>query len=186
MTFHPLRSLFWTSYLKMVSLIIFAFLSNIGHSQSLNWDANKKLTWTDFKAPTKNWDVAAVTYCGISMSSVKTHIWNGKSTYKAFAEFQCDSSFYFPEKVDDDVLAHEQLHFDIAELYARKLNLILFEESFITAAKASELYDQIYKEYYDYQVQYEEDTELGTNYINQEKWAIRIQKQLIEIGGLKN
>ena len=160
------------------SITLVLFFSSTCSSQSLDWSSNRKLIWEDFKGPTKDWNVAAVTYCGISMDAEKLNIWNGRSTYRAKAEFDPDSSFYFPEKVDEYILAHEQLHFDIAELFARKMNAIFTEEGFISAERATEIYDTLYKAYFEFQSLFEEETELGSDRTQQDLWTLNVRSQM--------
>ncbi|MFP4845589.1 DUF922 domain-containing protein [Winogradskyella sp. PE311] len=89
----------------------------------MTWSETRKLTWADFKAsPNKNSDAAALTASGITFGySLKT---SGKRvvdfTTSVEAHFYPNKSWYFKNRSDTYILAHEQLHFDITELYARK------------------------------------------------------------------
>lgn len=168
--------------MKRIVINLLLLLSmNLGFSQTILWSEERQLSWEDFKGYTRDWEVAAVTYCGFTMASVKQNIWNGKFMYEAYAEFECDSSFFFPDLVSDDVLSHEQLHFDNAELFARKLNQELVSRSFITEEQANILYKTCYEQYFEYQSKYEEETELGTNLKEQEKWNNQVEEELEEL-----
>jgi hypothetical protein len=84
----------------------------------IHWSENRKLTWADYKGKAKTEaDVAAstATYLGIEYS------FNSKGFgYKITCSFSKNKSWGLHKT--DYILAHEQGHFDIAEIFARKLN----------------------------------------------------------------
>ena len=161
----------------IIILLLNLFINNC-FSQTFNWESSRKLNWEDFKGPIKEWDVAAASYCGISVKTVKTKFWNGKSKYSAYAEFECDSSFFNSKRINKDVLSHEQLHFDISELYARKMNKIFYEKGFIQAEQANKIYDSINLIYTKRQSLYEKETEFGTILEQQKNWNEKIHQEL--------
>lgn len=172
--------------MKFNSLILLCLLSSkMTFSQEIEWRENYKLEWKDFKGPTKNWEVAATTCCGILLKPDKRNIWDGKATYKAIAVFTCDSSFYFPDRINNEVLKHEQTHFDIAEIFARKLRKILREKSFLTHEKARGIYDNLYEGYFDFQTKFEEETKLGSKKKEQVKWEQLVKEKLSELDEYK-
>jgi len=110
----------------MKFLIVFFTLFFIGtpsNEESMTWTETKKLNWSDFKsAPDPNSDAVALTASGITFGySIRTTTRNRVVDYKATVEshFYPNKSWYLKGKADDHILAHEQLHFDITELYAR-------------------------------------------------------------------
>lgn len=176
-----MKNLFIISSLLLLGLN--GFGQNLGNE--IHWCQEYKLTWNDFKAPTKDWNVGAVTYCGISLTPIKTNRFNGKSKYKAIATFNIDSSFHFPSKVDNDVLRHEQFHFNIAELYARKMRQELSFKSMVSNNIATEIFNRLFKQYLDFQENYEKETELGLNTEVQLQWENNVQKLLEELQTFK-
>ena len=86
-----------------------------------------KLGWADFKgAPPGSKRVAATTASGISYSYTTTGSKGVyKLDYKVTAYFYPWQSWYHRELCDSVVLSHEQLHFDISELYARRMREML-------------------------------------------------------------
>ena len=104
----------------------------------------------------------------------------------AYAEFVSDSSFYKSKRVNENVLSHEQLHFDIAELYARKMNEVLIKKGFIKEVEARKTYDSINLMYSKRQSMYEKETEFGTIIDKQEIWNQRISQELEELKNFKN
>ena len=170
---------------NIITILILIFTIHCS-PQTFNWDKGRKLNWEDFKGPVKNWDVAAASYCGISVKTLKTKFWNGKSKYLAYAEFDCDSSFYNPKRINKNVLSHEQLHFDISELYARKINQVFAKKGFIQGEEASKIYDSINLIYSKRQSVYEKETEFGTIIDKQEIWNQRIFQELKELENFTN
>jgi len=118
--------------MKNLSLLIF-FLSifSIGFSQEkqekIKWQEGRLLTWDDFKAdPEQSSSYSANSNSGISYS------WNystasGKPIlqHQVFTNFYPNLSWVKEIKDQEYLLAHEQLHFDISELHARKLRKAL-------------------------------------------------------------
>ena len=103
--------------------IAFLFIGSTSNDETMTWNASRKLTWKDFKAsPDPSSDAVALTASGITFGySVKT---SGRRiidfAYTVEAHFYPNKSWYLKDKSDDHILRHEQLHFDITELYARK------------------------------------------------------------------
>ncbi|WP_370000471.1 DUF922 domain-containing protein [Winogradskyella sp.] len=103
--------------------LFFLFVGTSSNDETMTWNEARKLTWADFKAnPDPKSDAVALTASGITFGySVKTsnkRIVGFTTTVEA--HFYPDKSWYIKEKGDDYVLGHEQLHFDITELYVRK------------------------------------------------------------------
>lgn len=107
----------------LIISILFLFLGVSSNEETISWNDTRKLTWEDFKGnPNSNSDAVALTASGITFGySVKT---SGRRIvdYSASvqAHFYPNKSWYLAEKANDYILAHEQLHFDITELYVRK------------------------------------------------------------------
>jgi hypothetical protein len=108
-----------------IILLIATFLC-FGHSftdETIPWNESRKLTWTDFKdAPNPNSGAVALTASGITFGfSIQRS--GGKPTgFNTTVEslFYPDKSWYLTERASTYILGHEQLHFDITELHARK------------------------------------------------------------------
>ncbi len=107
----------------LIFLVFLCFVGNFSNDETIKWSDTKKLTWEDFKGnPNPHSDAVALTASGITFGySVKT---SGKRIIdyatSVEAHFYPNKSWYLSEKADDHILAHEQLHFDITELYVRK------------------------------------------------------------------
>ena len=146
------------------------------------WSAENRLSWDDFKAaPPENGGVAATTASGISyyFSSTET---NGKMEvdFTVRTYFYPSKSWYIPEICNEVILSHEQLHFDISELFARKFRAKLAATTFTPDIKAEvrEIYQQINKELANFQKKYDQETDFSRNVAQQQAWNAAIKEAL--------
>lgn len=87
-------------------------------------------------------------------------------------------------KKDPKHLAHEQLHFDIAELFARKMRKA-FEELKNKKIKNFDRYQEVYTKYWKdckgYQNTFDRETFNGSMPIPSNNWLLKIDKELYEL-----
>lgn len=111
-------------------IVLFSYNSfSQEQEEKIKWQENKPLSWDDFKAsPDETNSYSANTNSGIS------YAWNySTASGKPVLQFEVYSNFYpqrsWVKDIEDEdyLLAHEQLHFDISELHARKLRKALDE-----------------------------------------------------------
>ncbi len=147
------------------------------------WRNTSKLSWSDFKAKPRNTtNAAAVTASGLSFSfSIKqSNIRVISFTTQVYAYFYPNESWYKPEQANDHVLKHEQLHFDITELYARKfrqrISKLKISNTIRKTLKA--LQEIINKELDQMQQQYDRETSHSRNAEAQKKWEKYIASEL--------
>ncbi len=150
----------------------------------INWSSNTKLKQTDFRAKRKKVKGMAVATTASAFGYSITDN-NGVITGSIYVQFHCNDSWWNPEYKNDDnrgeILKHEQLHFDICELYGRKLY-----KEIITLKKAGKLneynlnkvHGKIEKEYTRFQDRYDDETGHSINKKEQAKWNNRIQNEL--------
>ena len=84
----------------------------------------------------------------------------------------------------EQLLAHEQLHFDVTELYARKLRKKLSElkdPCSKGASKVQGIYNSNFDELHEYQASYDKQTKHGINKKEQAKWVETVAKELKEL-----
>lgn len=167
--------------MKFIYLLL-AFYLHLGFAAKqdedyIRWQENKKLTWDDFKAPPQkigNTAALTTTHLGFSYS-----VSNGKATYKINCGFQKSSSWGLVK--NDWILKHEQGHFDVAEIFARKLYKKVSEYKFDKASFQKDL-DAIYKSVTDekdkFQQQYDDESDYSRNKPKQEEWIKKIEKEL--------
>ncbi len=167
---------------KILSLILFLpaviFFSN-KEEQYIDWSNEKRLEWDDFKAPpVKNTDAAALTatHLGFSYSFI-----NGKVSYDIVCRFDKTKSWGLVK--NEWILKHEQGHFDIAEIFARKLNQDVSEYKFNRKSFQKDL-DDIYKKVVAEKEAYQNEYDTGSDYSRhrryQNDWLKKIEKDLDE------
>ena len=116
-------------------IFIFAFFytwSIPAQEETILWKAENALQWEDFKAaPPAGKKVAATTASGLSYNyKARGVAGKYKLDFQVVTFFYPQKSWYHPDLVDSVILTHEQLHFDISELYARKFRKMLSERIF--------------------------------------------------------
>lgn len=170
----------------MPLLFLFLYIfSPAPPSGEFPWCEDRPLSWADFRGPAKDWDVAAVTYCSISLTPERSGPERDEWRWIVVASFNADSSFYFPSKADAQVLAHEQLHFDIAELYARKIRQALDVHPALNSEKAHRIYTQLYTDYAAFQAKYDLETKSGIDKDEQQKWQEKVGKMMQQLARYK-
>lgn len=153
------------------------------------WEENLK--WSDFKGtPDHSLPYYATTNSGIS-SSFDFKVKNGKQElfYWITATFNPQTSWVKPGKENESLLKHEQLHFDITELHARKLRKYISKNDF-NPDKLQKQIDRkakkIKKRTKRMQDRYDRNTQHGTKVKPQEKWEKKIKKKLERLKDYKN
>lgn len=143
----------------------------------IDWSQEKRLEWDDFKAaPVKNSDAAALTatHLGFSYSFV-----NNQVSYDIMCRFDKSKSWGLVK--NDWILKHEQGHFDIAEIFARRLNKSVSEYLFNKKTFQKDL-DNIYKKVIAdkeaYQQEYDTGSDFSRSKKNQNEWLKIIAKEL--------
>ena len=154
------------------------------HEKEIEWAANRKLTWEDFKGNPKsisNSNTAAQTYCGFGFQTNYVTI---LTKAKIFTKntFNCNLSWVRPDQKDRaDLLEHEQGHFDLCEVYTRQLRKKLEEKKltvFNLNTDANIIFKDVYALYLDRQELYEKETNYGLNRQKQIEWTTTISKEL--------
>jgi hypothetical protein len=161
-------------------LLLPALLQAQGKNEELlNWSADRKLRWSDYKAsPDPENDAAAST---TTYLSIEYNMKNGEFGYKIESRFSKDLSW--GRHKSDYILAHEQGHFDIAEIFARKLHKNMQEYVFNKRTYQTDL-KKIYQDILDEKEKMQDDYDRETNHsINKEQqatWLKKIEKMLAE------
>ena len=167
------------NFVFILSLLLNSFL----FSQEIEWQETRKIEFSDFKGkpPAIN-NFAANSMISINYKVLSKSIWTGKIKIKIFATFDSEKSWVSLQYLNQNgLLEHEQIHFDIAEFFSRKLSKVLVEkvdsvEKFNRDFQI--LYDKVYQEYIDFQNLFEEETSFGTNIEKQKIWKKRVDNLL--------
>ncbi len=141
------------------------------------WSSTRRLSWADFKAtPDPRSGNAALTSSKISFKYSQS---GANFSYQIACEFDKNASW---GKVKTPlILAHEQGHFDISEIHARKLNRALQQYSINEASLAkdiSSIYQKIMEEQNSLQSDYDNETNFSRNPGQQQAWLEKIKKEL--------
>lgn len=146
------------------------------------WHPGHPLQWEHFKGPVDSDDPVhgAVTYAGIDLQAEKHHPWSGYISFKAVAVFDKNLSWVKPDCKNEQLLSHEQLHFDIAELYARKLEKKLnsLRLTLKDKRKIKQLQQEYTRDQLEVQKKYDKETLHGLNSVKQKLWRKNISHQL--------
>ena len=149
----------------------------------LSWRDSYKLIWSDFKGnPDMLSSAVAITASGITFGfSVKQS--DGKVvSFKTDidAHFYPEQSWYKPEKANSHVLQHEQLHFDITELHARKFRHRVSKLKVTGNMKEvlQKIHEDINKELTAVQNSYDTETNYSRLASAQAKWQSYIKEEL--------
>lgn len=127
------------------------------------------IKWSDFIEVPSLVDAKAESSTAISM-----YFEQGKT--KASAIFYRNNSFVVKGSQTKYLLNHEQSHFDITYIYANKLEQKL--KICNTDIEEKSAYDQVIKEWDEFQDEYDKVTEHSVNEIEQAIWDVKIDNLL--------
>lgn len=176
----------------MYKLLITIFLIVLipRSENQLVWNADYRLNWSDFRGePQEEIDAVAITASGLSSSFSARTSSTALVDYTAsvIAHFYPDKSWYKPEKVNEIVLAHEQLHFDITELNARKLRKNIADSNFTLNIKSemNHLVDKANRDLEIMQELYDSESDFSMDVVSQKKWQLYVQEELKRLSNYK-
>jgi len=175
---------------KFIYLFLFFISFQPSEEEYILWNENHRLEWNDFKgAPIINGDAAAITASGLTFSFSARTTSTRLVDFTAIVEahFYPNQSWYIKEHVNNIVLAHEQLHFDITELHARKLRKQIDEANFSVNIKKeiSKLHTNINKELKEFQKKYDTETNYSRSIETQKEWQIFVNQELKKLSKYK-
>lgn len=169
-----------------LTTIIFLFsnftFSQVSDSERIYWQEKIQLNWSDFEADAKHESRAA------ALSSLSIPYTIKVDDKKVYLQIRvCFIKTESWSKVDfqsDNLLLHEQFHFDIAELHRRMivkkiLNIKLTKYNYSTKLNniISEHWNKIYRSVQD---QYDKETDFSKHIKVQLKWSQKIKRLLKE------
>ena len=164
--------------LLSVTSSVVAFGQNTACKNCMEWSAARPLTWDYFEGrAVSSSPHKAVTDSGLSISF---NCEDGKAVVGITCYFSKDGSW---TKVTDSdhLLAHEQLHFDITELFARKLRKLIADlgtDCQLVNKRIEDLYDKNYQAYARYQQRYDSETQHSIKTDQQKQWAEQVALEL--------
>lgn len=161
------------------------FLISAGVESDILWQS-RKLDWKDFKpmAKAKRMGFKAETFSGIRFESVQE---GQLISFRTECYFSPEKSWVLKGSETDYLLNHEQRHFDITEIYARKFRKELEPYQRISVErfakenvgeKVNELYSRLMNEMFAYQNRFDEETKHSVNTEKQAEWDQQIDSEL--------
>lgn len=146
-------------------------------TDEIAWKASRRLTWDDFKAKADNVDpLHALTATNIDM---KAKCENGELKVKVASVFSPKES-WSKNKKSDKLLYHEQLHFDITEIYARRLRRELsnLKGACDNPELINKVTDRVFDEWKKQEDLYDKETNHGLEPEKMKLWTLKVDSEL--------
>lgn len=178
--------------MKKLLTLLFSIFGIFIFSQKIVWKEGNKLFWNQFKSKQNimKSDTTIVSYasCGLRYTAAKDKQSN-RIKILIEATFDPSNSWKHPNKTVGLSTNHEQGHFDIAEIYARKLRKY-FAENIKTEKdyqiKFKLTYQMLYGEFLVYENSYDKATKRGTIPEKQKELEEEIKRELKKLEAFKN
>jgi hypothetical protein len=171
----------------LVQKVVVIYDSETNNQESFSkdtilWNENYKLKWSDFKGKPGASTFMAQSNCLFTYRAVpivknrtlEIHI-------DLHAGFEKNSSFVVKGQEKDNLLAHEQLHFDICEVYIRQLRKKIISSTFDMmeyGPQIGELFKQAWNDYQVEQQRYDDETGHGIDTEKQQVWQRDVRERL--------
>lgn len=178
----------YTSYLSIALLFIVSTLC-AQDDVSFKYSELPILTWEDFRGePQLNSSFHANTNSGFSYSwSYSTSNGTQELDYEVFSTFYPMHSWVHPDHKVEHLLKHEQLHFDISEIHARKLRKAM--KSYVPGRSVRKdlknLYASIEQERIAMQNAFDAETNHSTIKTEEERWQLFVKAELKKLEPFK-
>lgn len=170
-------------------LVFYADRSSISNenyvekTDTIQWNPHRRLTWEDFQGPPTEQSVfSAETHYVITYSYRKSS--RNKTAdikFKIHCYFEKGRSWAKTHDANDQLLSHEQAHFDIAELHTRlfreRVGNMIFDPA-IFEDQIHELFSTILDECSQMQEKFDQETKFGTLAGKQKEWESFINKSI--------
>ena len=147
--------------------------------EMIPWRNHRKLSWDDFHStPQKLGDAVASTSTSLGVSY---QVKNAELVYTITCNFSRKKSW--GSLKTDYILAHEQAHFDITELHARKLYEALYYYAFNAATFKKDIaaiYEEVVASKEAMQTAYDKETDHSRKRGAQYEWLEKIDQLLAE------
>lgn len=164
--------------------IAFAQPHDFDPKRFIEWNEYYKLTWDNFESIV---DDDTFGDAGTAVKIIAKPYFIGKNIdYNVYALFDRQKSWVFEK--DPALLAHEQLHFDIAELYSRKIRKkveALKNEKIRDLAHYNKEINKILLESNEVDLQYDMETLHGGIKVKQAAWSDKISNELKSLEAYK-
>ena len=169
---------------KVFSLLFFNLLlfAAYGQDHLVKWKENTFLTWQDFlAAPPPGDPYGATANTGISFGYQYSRMGDKMGfNFEVNTYFDKNSSWSQKAKQSPELLKHEQLHFDITELQARRLRKAFASATFTDNYKVEikQIYEAHMKAMEEMQQRYDQESEHSLNHQKEAEWEAYVRAEL--------
>jgi len=145
------------------------------------WDSNRKLSWSDFMASANQ----SIPYAAMTFESINySYNWvDNRLHFESKTAFSpCLSWTKYQEA--ENLLLHEQGHFNVAEIFRRLLVKSVLENEINSSgvkSKLSTIYQDIVQQKEAFQKQYDLETDYSRDVEKQLQWSKNIEKMLRQL-----
>ncbi len=165
--------------------LLFFISPEIDQRDLIEWSPNRKLNWSDFKGK------VPVNAANAALTNTAINVEFGFSNKGMIFSIRCrfDKNKSWVRIKNDLVLSHEQGHFDIAELHARKLNKALKEYKYNSKTvndDVNRIYEGIMQDHHAFQSLYDQQTDFSRKVDKQTEWIGKIATELDRLDEYKS
>ncbi len=166
--------------MKILLVIIFLcanFLNKSFAQDTIHWKPNSKLKWEDFQGMPDSSSV----YKAVTIADLGSVLSYNNSSFNVKVTCAFDKQKSWTLSTGQNLLSHEQGHFDIAELFARKLRKAFKEYIFnpqTIEADYNKIFSRIKTERAKMNALYDKETNLSRNKSKQNYWDKKIGAEL--------
>lgn len=168
-----------------ILFVLIPFVFQQTEPAEIFWSNDMKITWADFKGKVDENDSFKARSC-IGIIQKENYKYKGSvltATIVVKASFDQSCSWALADvKGNDALLSHEQGHFDISEIYARKLRKSLKELALakreISEINISKIIDTYTAERDAKDALYDTETNHSQDAATQKEWSIKIRNEL--------
>lgn len=165
---------------KVPIVIFFSFFNSIDSYSQIQWDSSLSITWSNFKGkPLNRMSEFKATTLSFVESEYGSHdtcfFYNVRTLFDEIKSWYVDTT--------NELLEHERGHFNISEIYARKIRKFL-KINLRKGVPDDEIrkgIDELLKLKVKYQDLYDKETNYSQNLFKQKCWELKIAKQLKEL-----
>jgi hypothetical protein len=182
-------------FLLSLSFVFCIFTLFAQETASIEYSPDVDFNWSIFKGKINPHHVASMgkNTAAVTVSSINytTQVKGKIAIVKVSALFLPFESWTRYPKLEhpDEALNHEKRHFDICEIYARKIRQAILSNTFSThnfSSKLEILFNKIVSEYRSEQSRYDRETKHSTDPVQQAKWSKMIDAQLLALAPYSN
>ena len=153
-------------------------------ADTLCWTASKRLSWSDFRA-VNTADTLAKAKASVILSYYVWHPdpFSPRTETNVLTLINRDASWSNPKFRDPNLLSREQMHFDIMELYARKMRRAAAEYNtgFRARHKSEKVLGALYAQAEQMCLRFDSESAQGTNAFVRAQWEKTTRLQLNEL-----